>query len=445
MASVIPIEPIEPVIKKKKTQPSRKGKKAWRKNVDITEIEKTLEGIRDEERITGGRIRDLPDEKIFTIDTLGDVEVRKKINKKFAKLKIDQIIENNSKIPAIFSKPKKQNDHKKHYISKYNKFKSEESEKEESKESKELVKKKNCDHVKLTTENSVPTKVLLKTGEYDVWNEEESDEPLRDDDNDFLPPMKKRKIKPPPTMNVKPFDTIPAVHFPHPGASYNPKFEDHQSLLKIAHEEEVVKLQKKEKLQSQLPVLSEMPTSVMNPEDMVVKDIDEEKSSEDEVEENERNEVIEKQVNNQHKKTRTERNKEKRKFARLKEDQGRKAKKEFRRELEKLPEIIQSFNQEFTEREKQQAEKAKAAEEKANLPLKKIGKYSVKKLPIDVQLQEELSESLRTLKPEGNLFRDRMVSLEERNIIEPRVKVKKRKRKFKLREFEKSSYKNFNK
>lgn len=53
MASVIPIEPIEPVIKKKKTQPSRKGKKAWRKNVDITEIEKTLEGIRDEERITG--------------------------------------------------------------------------------------------------------------------------------------------------------------------------------------------------------------------------------------------------------------------------------------------------------------------------------------------------------------------------------------------------------
>lgn len=103
-------------------------------------------------------------------------KVRKKINKKFAKLKIDQIIENNSKIPAIFSKPKKQNDHKKHYVSKYNKFKSEESEEseeEESKESKEsLVKKKNCDHVKLTTENSVPTKVLLKTGEYDVWNEE---------------------------------------------------------------------------------------------------------------------------------------------------------------------------------------------------------------------------------------------------------------------------------
>jgi hypothetical protein len=51
MTSVIPIEPV--ITKKKKPQPSRKGKKAWRKNVDITEIEKTLEGIRDEERIIG--------------------------------------------------------------------------------------------------------------------------------------------------------------------------------------------------------------------------------------------------------------------------------------------------------------------------------------------------------------------------------------------------------
>jgi hypothetical protein len=32
-------------------------------------------------------------------------------------------------------------------------------------------------------------------------------------------------------MSMKPPDTIPAVHFPHPGASYNPKFEDHQVLI----------------------------------------------------------------------------------------------------------------------------------------------------------------------------------------------------------------------
>lgn len=34
-------------------QKSRKGKKAWRKNVDITHEEEALEHAREEERITG--------------------------------------------------------------------------------------------------------------------------------------------------------------------------------------------------------------------------------------------------------------------------------------------------------------------------------------------------------------------------------------------------------
>ena len=34
-------------------QSSRKGKKAWRKNVDLGEVEEALEGMRTEERITG--------------------------------------------------------------------------------------------------------------------------------------------------------------------------------------------------------------------------------------------------------------------------------------------------------------------------------------------------------------------------------------------------------
>lgn len=35
------------------TQASRKGKRSWRKNVDIEDIEEGLEGLRAEERITG--------------------------------------------------------------------------------------------------------------------------------------------------------------------------------------------------------------------------------------------------------------------------------------------------------------------------------------------------------------------------------------------------------
>ena len=34
-------------------QASRKGKKAWRKNVDIGDVEDALEGMRAEERVIG--------------------------------------------------------------------------------------------------------------------------------------------------------------------------------------------------------------------------------------------------------------------------------------------------------------------------------------------------------------------------------------------------------
>ena len=50
------------------------------------------------------------------------------------------------------------------------------------------------------------------------------------------------------------------------------------------------------------------------------------------------------------------------------------------------------------------------------------------------QLSEELTGSLKSLKPEGNLLIDRFKSMQKRNIIETRVKQKivKNKRKRKL-------------
>ncbi|KAF9231246.1 P60-like protein [Melanogaster broomeanus] len=66
----------------------------------------------------------------------------------------------------------------------------------------------------------------------------------------------------------------------------------------------------------------------------------------------------------------------------------------------------------------------------------RLGKHRVPENDIEVQIGEDLSESLRNLKPEGNLFRDRFVSLQQRALIEPRVPVLP-KRKSKLKEYEK--------
>lgn len=56
------------------SQTSRKGKKAWRKNVDIRPVEQALEAQRAEERLTGGSYSKKTDGDLFTIDTTGDVE-----------------------------------------------------------------------------------------------------------------------------------------------------------------------------------------------------------------------------------------------------------------------------------------------------------------------------------------------------------------------------------
>ncbi|KAM6326943.1 ribosome biogenesis protein NOP53, partial [Alca torda] len=59
--------------------------------------------------------------------------------------------------------------------------------------------------------------------------------------------------------------------------------------------------------------------------------------------------------------------------------------------------------------------------------------------PLDLQLSEELAESLRTLKPEGSVLRDRFKSLQKRSLIEPRERAK-FKRRYRLKYVEKRAF-----
>lgn len=54
------------------SQSTRKGKKAWRKNVDIDNVEEGLETIRSEERVLGTALHNQPDKDLFAIDITGD-------------------------------------------------------------------------------------------------------------------------------------------------------------------------------------------------------------------------------------------------------------------------------------------------------------------------------------------------------------------------------------
>lgn len=71
----------------------------------------------------------------------------------------------------------------------------------------------------------------------------------------------------------------------------------------------------------------------------------------------------------------------------------------------------------------EQYEKRMQEQLKNGLAGKRLGKHIVPEHNIDVQLGEDLSESLRQLKPEGNLFKDRFLSMQQRALIEPRSLV----------------------
>jgi nucleolar protein 53 len=54
-----------------KKKPSKKGKKEWRKNVDINQVEDNIAELRNEE-ILGGKIHELKSSEIFFTDTVGN-------------------------------------------------------------------------------------------------------------------------------------------------------------------------------------------------------------------------------------------------------------------------------------------------------------------------------------------------------------------------------------
>lgn len=87
---------------------------------------------------------------------------------------------------------------------------------------------------------------------YDIWAKDNPlDQPLVGQDSFFLEQTKKKGVKRPLHLHTKP-SQAPAVEVTPAGASYNPTFEDHQSLLLAAHKVELQRQKEAEKLERQL-------------------------------------------------------------------------------------------------------------------------------------------------------------------------------------------------
>ncbi|KAJ1673433.1 hypothetical protein EV182_005244, partial [Spiromyces aspiralis] len=84
----------------------------------------------------------------------------------------------------------------------------------------------------------------------------------------------------------------------------------------------------------------------------------------------------------------------------------------------------------------------KQREEDEHKPRTRYGFIKIKEEVLQVKPSDEITGSLRTLRPEGNLFEDNFINKQKRSLIEPRVPTT-QKRKTKLKFTEKWSFKDF--
>ncbi|EIW73019.1 hypothetical protein M231_04335 [Tremella mesenterica] len=412
-------------------QPSRKGKKAWRKNIDITDVEQSLEDARAEERLTGGPVRQKTDAELFVIDTVGDVQVAQKLRRASKPLRSLAVLSERSAVPSLTSRP---SSHSHTGISKTEKARL-----------RRLRDRLGPNSSGLSAPGTAPTSNLA-----DVWDAVPSvpSVPGGFGEEAIAPP----NIKPPRTIEkhrqiyLEAVEGERRVEVPDAGISYNPKAESHQRLLDLAVQEELDKLKREEEekrlIEARGGVVESRPVPMIG-DDYVDGMYVGSGEKNYETEEDEEDKPVKKLSG---RKTKAQRNK----AARVKEMARLAQLEKVRKRLEKDVGSAKSVAKQVEVKAKAAREAERLARiarhEKERLGLQggeKVGKHKVKKGDVVVQLGEDLAETLRQVKPEGNLFKDRFMALQKKALVEPRVPQMPKKRRRKVIEYEKHAYKRF--
>ncbi|KAI4520772.1 P60-like protein [Schizophyllum commune Loenen D] len=222
-----------------RSQGSRKGKRAWRKHIDIDDVEERLEERREEERVLGTAVHEQPDAGLFTIDTTGDENVRRAIPKAKRQLTSLAILNERSAVPAVVGMKRKPAP-----VSK--------AEKERLLRTAGRTKRgplgSHVDGSEMGKGSALMelSEAVKESGKYDVWGNSVVDADMTEEEE--LPEtIKPKPVKAPKLSTPREIINVPAVEAPHAGASYNPPLEAHQDLLLEAYKVEQQRIADEEK------------------------------------------------------------------------------------------------------------------------------------------------------------------------------------------------------
>ncbi|CAI4956407.1 unnamed protein product [Saccharomyces cerevisiae] len=441
-------------------QSSRKGKKAWRKNIDLSNVEQYMEKKIDHE-ITHGTsdITSLQNDALFHVDVEGDEVLknklikRKQIKKVLKSKEILDAVKTNSKIAALnHHKNSSGNPNKIQGVSKH--------------ELKKLMALAGRVHGESKIKNRVAKDGLVKTTAGDLWGEESNSKKqkvklpsgikLDVEKKDQIPEELLKKSTTswsiasvrPSTLDIEPIAVKEFTEIPHAGKSYNPNNKAWSELINKEYKEEKAREDERIALEKYKERIRHLMETLDDNEEEESSSNEEEEEEEEEENENENESTqcsgsdkeiklsINKPVKNK-KKTKYQRNKAKRHEEKVKLQQEL---KELRQRVKDLEEVINSEETEILSAIESDSNKVKKS--KKNKKHKLGTKYSVIDERLEIKFSDELSDSLRKLKPEGNLLYDTVRKLQSSGKVETRVPVRKG-RKYKQKITEKWTHKDF--
>jgi len=444
---------------------SKKGKKGWRKNVDIEKVEEYLEDKRLEERL-GGAFKDRPDADLFTIDK--DAEETDRIDRPETDRKTWRKIRENKPLKCFqhleiktgVADPIKKRNRRKTPAERRNLSIRDEKEKALIQsgvvKAKTKLQKKHRELESLKKSASELERTTRRRTEFDfdLWTDPEVKAAKEINDNEWLSLNAKnqslkighlQKINPPEDLLELRSD-LKAVEIPHSGSSYNPSLKDHQDLLWKAAIVEINKDKAEHKIEYHTTkMFSKLDQATIKKNWIEEMSEGVPKLDKSMAEETEENVVIEEEEDEDEEakmfkpKNKKQKNREKREKY---EENLKKAEDEEKKKFQDVFKL-RSMRKEMTLGDQKSALRSKIKEvkklEKRSLPAVLSGvKYEEGEIPL--KLGEELTGNLRTLKPEGNLLEDRFKSMQARNIFETRTKPKCPKAK-RIKKVEKRSYK----
>lgn len=261
---------------------------------------------------------------------------------------------------------------------------------------------------------------------YDVWGPTEKQETGLDEDLETYIAECTNKRRPNiPSLRYQKPSLLPPVEVPHPGASYNPSYEDHQELLREALTVEE-KREKEERhldhvLTDMFPTRATAPTEATKLAEMSQGLFERSDDSDSEFGGEAKN--VNPPVRAEDRKTRQKRRREHEQRKLRWEAKKRKEERIAASKVFKIKSITAELKEMEAKAQETQRRNETRLIEKLYKP-RKMSKYKFEEPEKELKLSDELTECLRKLEPEGSVLEDRYKSLQKRNIIETRKRQK---------------------